>query len=452
MIAPARLAAYDVLRALSQQRSDLPTAVAQSRERLTDDRDRALAADIAAGVQRWRGRLDHLLVHFAKRPLTKLDGEIVDILRLSAYQLLFLDRVPAAAIVNDAVQLAGKVGKRSAAGLVNAVLRSLSRQRLKLPLPTVPADPSDREAALDYLSVTLSHPRWLAARWYDRLGFDRAAAWMTFNNHPALLTLRANRLRTSADDLAAALASRGIEARRGQFAPDALVIEGGHPLSDPTLDPGDYVVQDEASQLVALTAGDRPGPRILDACASPGGKTTAFAAAVAAGGTVVACDIRDKRIQLLRRTVATAGVANVLIAQADLAAGLPFASDFSCVVVDAPCSGLGVLRRDPDIRWRRLEADLEPLAAAQLAMLREAARVVAPGGRLVYATCSTEPEENEQIVEEFLEGNRAFRAASPQQVHPQLPAAVLDPEGHLRTSPDAHGLEGFFAAVLERVG
>jgi len=173
MIGPARVAAYEILSAVSAGNADLPTAIAFSRGGLHDDRDRALAAEIASGVQRWRGTLDHLIAAFSKRPLTKLDPEIVEILRLSAYQLLHLTRVPASAVVDDAVNLVRRAGKTSATGFVNAVLREVSRKRAVLPLPPRPADRADRAAVLDYFSITLSHPRWLAARWYDQWAIQR---------------------------------------------------------------------------------------------------------------------------------------------------------------------------------------------------------------------------------------------------------------------------------------
>ena len=206
MIAPAREAAYEILSMISSGRMDLPTAIAHARESLRDERDKALAAQIATGVQRQRAALDHLVAHFAKRSITRLDPEIVDVLRLSAYQLLHLSRVPASAVVDDAVKLTGKIGKRSASGLVNAVLRTLSRNRSELPLPRKPERDTDRDAALDYLSITLSHPRWLAARWLDRIGLERSEGWMLFNNRPAPLTLRANILRASVSDVQAEMA------------------------------------------------------------------------------------------------------------------------------------------------------------------------------------------------------------------------------------------------------
>lgn len=449
MISPARLAAFHVLMVVSAGRADLPSALARSRSSLKDERDRALALDIATGVQRWRARLDHLIVQVSKRPMEKLDPEIVEILRLGAYQLLHLTRVPAAAVVDDAVNLAKRVGKRSASGLVNAVLRGVSRRRHSLPLPAKPADGANRDAALEYFSITLSHPRWLSARWYDRFGFDRAEAWLRFNNETAPLTIRANGIRISRDELATVLAAHDVVARPGRFAPEALLIESGNPLREKDLDAGLYVVQDEASQLIALLAGSPPGARVLDTCAAPGGKTTALAAA-APGSLIVSCDVRDRRIALLRRTVDATGAGNVRIVQADLGRSLPFQARFDCVLVDVPCSGLGTLRRDPDIRWRRREEDLAALASAQRVMLANAAAVVVPGGRLIYATCSSEPEENEQVAAAFLAASPGFAAVDASSVHPRLPASVVDDRGHLRTAPDRHGLEAFFGAVFER--
>jgi 16S rRNA (cytosine967-C5)-methyltransferase len=208
-------------------------------------------------------------------------------------------------------------------------------------------------------------------------------------------------------------------------------------------------VQDEASQLVTLLAGPHPGPLVLDACASPGGKTTALAAAAPAG-RVVACDLRDRRIALLRRTVEHTRAPNVSTVQADLLAPLPFAAPFDCVVVDAPCSGLGILRRDPDIRWRRAERDLAVLAERQVQMLRHASGVVGAGGRLIYATCSSEPEENEDVAAAFLLLDPRFAAVDARTVHPELAPALVDERGHLRTRPDRHGLEAFFGAVFEK--
>jgi 16S rRNA (cytosine967-C5)-methyltransferase len=453
MIAPARVAAYEALSAVSAGNADLPTAIAFARDSLRDDRDRALAADIAAGVQRWRAALDHLIVQFSKRPLDRLDTEVVEILRMSAYQMLHLTRVPASAVVDDAVDLTRRAGKQSASGFVNAILREISRRRNRLPLPPRPSDAANRQAAIDYFSITLSHPRWLAERWYNRLGFDAAEAWMRFNNTAAPVTLRVNRFKTTAKELIDRLDRDDVRVRPARFAPDALIVEEGYPLRTAAFDEGAFVVQDEASQLVAWLASSNPGPRVLDTCASPGGKTTAIAAAMEGRGLLVACDVRPRRIELLRKTVTATGAPNVRIVQADLTAALPFSRRFDTVLVDVPCSGLGTLRRDPDIRWRRREGDLPSFAAAELTMLEHAANAVAPGGHLIYATCSSEPDENEAVVDTFLAADLAagrFVPVDARAIAPGIPPALVDQRGHLHTSPDEHELEAFFAAVFER--
>ena len=452
MISPARAAAFTILRALSSGDADLPTSLAAARIRLTDERDRALAAEIAIGVQRWRAALDHVIVAFSKREIARIDPEVTDILRLSAYQLLHLTRVPASAVVDDAVNLTRRAGKKSAAGFVNAVLRTVSRGRNALPLPPRPADASEREAALAYLSVTLSHPRWLVERWLDRYGFTATEAWLQFDNTAAPLTLRANRLKVSATALTERLLAAGVRVRPARFAPDALMVEDGHPLRGPDAEAGLFLVQDEASQLITMLAGDHPGALVLDTCAAPGGKTAALAAAMENGGRLVACDVRPRRVELLRNTVAASGASNVSLVRANLLRPLPFRARFDCVLVDAPCSGLGTLRRDPDIRWRRLEGDLPALAAAQLTMLQHAAEAVAPAGRLIYATCSSEPEENEGVASAFLTTTSGFAGLHASEAAPQLPAALIDARGHLRTAPHRDGLEAFFGAVFVRAG
>ena len=449
MIAPARLAAYECLLALSAGRGDLATTLEQARLRLDDLRDRALLTEIAVGVQRWRALLDHLVASFSRRRLDQLDPEVVEVLRLSVYQLLYLSRVPAAAVVDDAVKLVGRSGKKSAGGFVNAVLRSISRKRLALPLPTRPLTTSDKAAAVDYLSTTLSHPPWLVRRWLDRLGFEATERWLQFNNAPGALTLRANTIRITGEALRAKLSSRGLHSQPARYAPDGLLIDRGDRQTLAELEnlQGQFVVQDEASQLLTLLAGLHPGRDVLDTCAAPGGKTTALAAADPTA-RIVACDVRNRRIQVLRRTITEAGAVNVRVVQADLLQPLPFGRAFDCVFVDAPCSGLGTLRRDPDLKWRRQESDLGELARLQGRMLAHAAGAVRPGGRLIYATCSSEPEENEQVAKNF-EQRGGFRRIDARTVHPALDASLVDAEGALHTNPIAHDLDAFYGAVFE---
>ena len=463
MIAPARLAAYDVLRAVNGGQSDLPGALAKARMRLADERDRALAGEIATGTLRWQGAFDTVIEAFAKRPVTKLDPEVLDVLRMTAFQLVHLDRIPASAAVNDAVALTGKVGKRSASGLVNAILRRISRERDHLPLPQkpkmvagtfaakVPAtifDSREQEQALLYLERTLSHPRWLVARWLERVGFDAAERWAIFDNTPAALTLRGNTLRISREALAERLASLDIETEPTRFAPHGLTVRRGNPLLTPLMNEGLFLVQDESSQLVAELVDAKPGERILDACASPGGKTTAMSATMANDGLIVATDLRGRRVTLLQQTIRAFGASCARVVQADASAVLPFDTAFDAVLLDAPCSGLGTLRRDPDIRWHRHEAELTRFATTQTQMLDRVADAVRPGGRIVYATCSSEPDEDEDVVAAFLSSRREFVLA-PERT-PENLRQFITPHGFFRTLPFRDELEAFFGAILVR--
>jgi 16S rRNA (cytosine967-C5)-methyltransferase len=449
MTAPARTAAFHALVAIAADRADLPAALAASRASLADDRDRALTATIVTGSLRWQRTLDHLVEHFAKRPLTKIDPQVLAILRLSLFQLLNLDRVPAAAVVDDAVSLTRAARKSSASGFVNAVLRSTLRQRHRLPLPARPSDPRDRDAALAYLGITYSHPEWLVARWLDRYAFDDVETWVRFNNDAAPLTLRANTLRITRDQLQKVLSGYDIDTTPTRYAPDGLIVTTGNPLR--TSEDEFFFVQDEASQLVPRIVDAQPRERVLDLCASPGGKTVAMAASMDDSGTLIACDVRGGRVNLLRDTVRRSRAHHIHIVHVPSTGLLPFADSFDRVLVDAPCSGLGTIRRDPDIRWRRAPSDLTQLAGHQLDLLMRAAQTVRPGGRLVYATCSSEPEENERVVEAFLE--RApfervdLRVAGPADMQP-----LIDERGALRTLPFSHGLEAFFATAMIRRG
>ena len=461
MTAPARTAAYQALRAIAGGRVDLPSALEQARKGLPDERDRALAAEIVTGTLRRQRSLDHLVEAFASRSIAKVDPDVLLVLRLSLYQLLHLDRVPASAVVNDAVDLTRHARSGSATGFVNAVLRTALRQRHRLPLPPRPdigaGTVAEREAVLAYLGITHSHPEWLVARWLDRHGFEATEQWVRFNNETPRLTLRANTLRAGRDTLAAALAAAGIATEPTRYAPDGLIVTAGNPLRAPDYDAflgnsffGSFFAQDEASQLVSLVVAAQPGERVIDLCASPGGKTLAMAADMHDSGLLVACDVRARRVRLLRDTVRSGGAASVRLAHIAATGALPFAPVFDRVLVDAPCSGLGAIRRDPDIRWRRSEGDLSRLAQDQLALLERAAALLRPGGRLVYATCSSEPEEDESVVFAFLSRQHDFELVDLRADGSPGLMPVLDQRGMLRTLPFAHGLEAFFAAALRR--
>jgi 16S rRNA (cytosine967-C5)-methyltransferase len=465
VIAPARRAAYRILHDVERGNRDLSHALAHERERLGDARDQALAAAIVLGALRWQAALDYLVTHFARRRPDTLDPEVLVLLRLGAYQLLHLARVPPSAVVNDAVNLAREARKSSASGLVNAVLRAIDRNRASLPLPARPSSPpgeESRDSWLDYFAITLSHPRWLVERWLKRYGVEATEQWLRFNNTESPLTLRTNTLQVDRNTLADRLKTAGVATVATRFSPDGLVVTSGNPLqggagtargattAQPST-PALFLVQDEASQLVPQMLPLAAGQRVLDACAAPGGKTVALAGIMGDRGVIVACDLRPARVALLADTLARSGLHSARIVRADFTRPVPFHAAFDVVLLDAPCSGLGTLRRDPDVKWRRREADLQPLAAIEVRMLQHASEAVTPGGHLLYATCSSEPEENEEVVESFLAGRPAFgRVAAPPLAQAPHDPSLVDDKGQLRTLPHVHGLEAFFAALLIR--
>jgi 16S rRNA (cytosine967-C5)-methyltransferase len=443
--APARAAAFQALGLVTT--ADLGDTLVRTRDLLGDRRDRALATDLVTGTLRWRGAIDFQLARISGQRLDRLDPEVLDALRLGAYQLLYLDRVPASAIVNDSVNLVKAARLKSAAPFVNAVLRRLERERGALAWPP-------RDALIEYLSVVHSHPDWLVTRWVKRYGVDAAEAWVRFNNVPPTLTLAANRTRTDRDALAARLTEEGVDTEPTPFAPHGLRVTRGRPLTTAAFRQGFCLVQDEASQLIPEMVAAGAGDCLLDACAAPGGKTVALAAQVGTAGLVVATDVRARRMRALQATLARCAIGNARAVQISRGAPLPFASEaFDAVLVDAPCSGLGTLRRDPDIKWKRSPGDLALFAKAQRDLLQRVARVVRSGGRLVYSTCSSEPEENEAVVTAFLADARDFSVGPLAALDDVAPAvrALATPEGFLRTDPARDGLEAFFAAVLPRI-
>ncbi|MEP7116779.1 MAG: transcription antitermination factor NusB, partial [Acidobacteriota bacterium] len=414
------------------------------RAQLDDSRDVALVHELVTGTLRWQGALDGVLAPLCRVSLARLDVEVLTSLRLGAYQLLYLDRVPASAIVDDAVALVRSAKKASATGMVNAVLRRIARGERG---PT-PPDADDAEM----LARVGSHPAWLVRRWLARRSRSDVEAWLAFDNTAPPLTLRVNPLvASSVAAVVEALAEIGVITEPSRHAPLGLVVRRGNPIGSPSLEDGSCFLQDEGSQVAALLAPVAPGARVLDLCAAPGGKTLAYAAAVGAAGRVVATDIRAQRVRLLADTLARGHAARAAVVHLSATGTLPFAAAFDVVIVDAPCSGLGTLRRDPDIKWRRSAADLEGFAARQLDLLQRAAAAVRPGGSLVYTTCSSEPDENGEVVARFLAATPAFvQLRADAGARGALLAPYTDAAGFLVTDPVRHGLEAYFGAVLNR--
>jgi 16S rRNA (cytosine967-C5)-methyltransferase len=382
-----------------------------------------------------------VLEHHARRPLAELDLAIALALRIGLYQILFLDRVPARAAVDESVRLAETYGAARGKGLVNAVLRSALRE------PGVPALPTKEEDPLGYLSTTLSSPKWLAERYLLRLGIDRAEARCAIQNRtpPVHLRVSARLDREAAREL---LGRDGIDSEMLPELPRGLRVRSGSLSESSALRDGLVFPQDAGSQLVPLLLEAGAGDAVLDVCAAPGGKATALAE-IAEGGTVVAVDRRRRRVRLLREVASKLGVPNLALVVAD-GRKLPFDTRFPRILLDVPCSSLGTVRRNPDIKWRVQEADLSSLAVLQLELLHSASGLLAEGGRLVYATCSTEPEENEDVMERFLAQSPGFRRIDARPSLPEAARHLVGEDGYFRTTPELDDMDGYFAAVLVR--
>jgi 16S rRNA (cytosine967-C5)-methyltransferase len=406
-----------------------------------DTRDAALATELVYGTLRWQRYLDWILAPHSRRRLASLDPPVRVILRLTAYQIALLGRVPVFAAVNDAVALAPRTPGVPA--FVNAVLRSFARRSAREREPAPPRDP------VEALATRCSFPSWLVARWVARYGRDDAEALLRAMNERPPLTLRANTLRITRDALAERLAAEeGLAARPTRHAPEGLVIgAGGGALGEwRAFTDGAFAVQDEASMLVARLLAPEPGATVADVCAAPGTKTTHLAELMDGRGRVLAFDREPRRLQRVREAAARLGAPIVEAldgAVAELAPRFPHTCDG--VLVDAPCSNLGVLRRNPEVKWRRQPADLGAAGRQQSEILAASATMVKPGGRLVYATCSLEPEENDDVVRMFLGAHPGF-VVDPPGTFP-LP---LDPDGWLRCLPHRHGTDGFTAVRFRR--
>lgn len=405
-------------------------------------KDTQLVTALVFGVLRWQRYLDAILQRFSSHPLAKMKNLTLQALRVGLFQLCFMDRIPASAAVNETVKaLKESRQPRWLTGFVNGLLRNIARQQDTLPSPW----DNDLPPA-----VRLSHPDWLYQRWLARYGENGATSICLANNQRAPLVLRVNTKRLEREDFLRELGKNGIAARPGLYCPEAVVLQDyrGDIAALPGYGNGAFMVQDEGAQLISLLLGPFGPGKYLDACAGLGGKTMHLAQLIPDGSQVVASEPHPLRCKLLRENSTRMGLADrISCRQTELADLRDNADDlFAAILVDAPCSGLGVIRRQPDIRWNRSEDDLPRYQAVQLKLLSQAAALLAPGGTLVYATCSSEPEENEEVVGQFLAARPRFALSSP-PFFPEAARHLINSSGFFQTRPDAT-LDGFFAARL----
>ena len=426
-----------------------------------DARDRALAVEIAYGVLRRLGTIDWRLGPVLDKPLTRLPGAVQMLLRVGAYQLLFLDRVPPSAAVSESVKLAkaqSRKLKRDWSGLVNAVLRALIRT------PSPPW-PSIQEHPAEALAVRYSVPDWLSRRWINRWGIDRAEAACEQVSVIPPLTLRVNRLQISRTELLSRIHEAGLEAKATSISPAGITLGEGVTIpSLPGFAAGHFYVEDEAAQLIPPLLDVQPGDLVLDACAAPGGKATHLAELMNDMGRIVAVDRSEARLKLLeanRRRLQHTSLTPItgdltdrswVKAVSHVVESRDGLVSFDRILIDAPCSGLGVLRRHPEAKWRKSSEQFDRHQDLQVQILESAAARLRPGGVLVYSTCSTEAEENEDVIDQFLRSHKEFRRES---VAPWLPAAgqdFLTERGDLSTMGNRNQMDAFYAARLKNIG
>lgn len=451
-LSPARRSAFEILRRVEEESAYASSLLATMDERLRGD-DRGLCHELVLGVLRRQSWLDSALAHFADRRTESVDLPVRLALRLGLYQLRFLSRIPASAAVNESVNLVRAAGLRSAASFANAVLRRATREPYYDPAATV-SNPIEK------LAIETSHPPWLIHRWIDAIGFDETAALARANNEPTpvafRLTAKALTQSKTPQQILQNLDTSGARLAPSEITPEAWRVlgrrrDGGAsqsrmpgPLRDPSR-AGLIYLQDEASQLVAHLLGAQPGDRVLDVCAAPGSKTTHIAT-LAPEAVIVAGDFHEHRLRTLRELAATQGNDSIQMVVHDATRDLPFAArSFDRVLVDAPCSGTGTLRRNPEIRWRISPADIAELSSKQERILASAAEMVGPGGTLLYSTCSLEEDENEVVAGAFAGEHAEF-----DQIPLDAARALITEAGNVRTWPHRQDVDGFFMAAFKR--
>ena len=456
----ARTVALECLLTLSHSSASIASVVDSAFGRYgIDGRERRLVNGLVYGVIRWRKQLDWVLDQFIN-PRFRLDVRHRNILRLGAFQLLHLDGIPAHAAIFETVQLATShprksSGGRKTAGFINAVLRSVQRKGTTVTYPSLDANPTK------HIALSLSYPTWLVKRWLQTHGVEWTLAFCRASNQIAPLAFRVNTLLTQREEVCQFLETKGLSASFSKIAPDGIALEnrtitpsdtaGELNLKD-ILNRNDIYVQDESAMLVAHLLSPESAEFIVDLCAAPGGKTTHLAHLMRNTGKIIAVDASAEKIALLQKNCRRVDAHNVETRVMDATkADLAFIKTADAVLIDAPCSGFGTLRRHPDIRWNKTLEQVRALSKIQYNLLKNAAPHIKPGGLLVYSTCSIEPVENAEVIQRFLKDFPMYRIENARRFLPDVSPSAITPEGFVQTFPHEHGVDGAFAARLRRV-
>jgi len=410
--------------------------------------DKSFITDIVYGSVKFRLTIDWIIEQFSSIKIKKISPWILNILRLGIYQILFSDKVPESAAVNESVNLSKKYGHAASSRYVNGILRNVARKKNEIKYP-------DKSTELvKYLSVKYSHPEWMINSWIRQFGEEFTESLLTSNNEIPDFTVRVNTLKISKDDLIKALRDEGIEASNARYVEEALIINNPSSISRlESFKKGFFQVQDESSMIVSKVLNPKPGQLVIDVCSAPGGKSTHIAQLMGDKGTVISRDIHEHKIKLINDAVKRLGL-NII--KTELFDALKVDSSYvekaDAVLVDAPCTGLGIIRRKPDIKWARKSEDTEEISVLQKKIISSASRYVKPGGVLVYSTCTIQPEENEDVIRWFLKENNDFY---PVDIAPLLPkelAVYACSDGYIKVYPNRDGIDGFFISKLRKRG
>lgn len=412
------------------------------------DVDRGFITELVYGTVKWRLALDFIIEQFSSVKLKKISPWVLNILRLGVFQLLYMDKVPESAACNESVNLSKKYGHSAASRYVNAVLRNIARNRQNITYP-------DREKEyIRFLSVKHSHPEWMVKAWVERFGKEFAESLLAANNAIPEFTVRTNTLKATREQLLESFLAEGIEAGPGKHVAEAVVIK--NPAAITRLDSfkkGYFQVQDESSMLVGKVLDPKPGELVMDVCGAPGGKSTHIAQLMGDKGTVIARDVHEHKIKMIHDAAKRLGIESIKTEIFDASVlDEVYVQKADRVLVDAPCTGLGIIRRKPDIKWAREIGDKKEITALQAKILEASSKYVKPGGTLVYSTCTIEREENEGIVESFLGKNDDF---CPVDISSLLPEGLKKPSaagGTLQLFPSVDGIDGFFMAKMRKRG
>jgi len=406
--------------------------------------DRAFITELVYGAIKWKLSIDWIIQQFSNIKLKRISPWVMNILRLGVYQIMYTDRIPESAVCNESVKLAKRYGHSASGGYVNAILRNVARNKDKINFP-------DKSANFEhYLSVKYSHPEWMVKQWIKRYGEQFTEELLKSNNEIPDFTVRVNTLKTTREKLMEDLEAESIRVRKGRFIDEAIVLENPSAVTKlESFKKGCFQVQDESSMLVGIILDPKPGELVMDVCSAPGGKATHIAQLMKNEGIVVARDIHEHKIKLIREAADRLGITIIKTEVFDaLEIDNNYIEKADRVLVDAPCTGLGIIRKKPDIKWARNQEDKKEIIELQQRILSAASKYVRPGGVLVYSTCTIEPDENEEVVKSFLKTHPDFKLSDISDAIPEKLMKRTAKDGYIQLYPNIDGVDGFFISKL----